>query len=47
MMKKTVRINVFGMHCASCAINIEHSLKKEDGIISANINYASEKGQIE
>ncbi len=41
MEKKTLKIT--GMHCASCAINIEHVLGKEAGIKSANINFASEK----
>jgi len=31
------------MHCASCATNIENVLKKEGGIKSANVNFASEK----
>ncbi len=35
------------MHCASCAINIENILKKEKGIKSANVNFASEKLYLE
>ena len=38
-----ITVQIFGMHCASCAANIEHALKKQEGMISANVNYASEK----
>lgn len=36
-------LKVKGMHCASCAAIIENALKKEGGIKSANVNFASEK----
>jgi len=35
------------MHCASCAQTIEKALKHEFGIISANVNIATEKATIE
>jgi Cu+-exporting ATPase len=35
------------MHCASCAANIEHALKKEAGVSSANVNFAVEKLYLE
>ena len=35
------------MHCASCAANIENALKKETGVKSANVNFASEKLYLE
>ena len=35
------------MHCASCAANIEHALRKEAGIKSANVNFAVEKLYLE
>jgi Cu+-exporting ATPase len=41
-MAKTT-FNLSGMHCASCALNIEKGLKNEPGIISATVNFASEK----
>jgi len=44
-MKKIFQIS--GMHCASCAANIENTLKKEEGIKSASVNYASDKARIE
>ena len=36
-----------GMHCASCAITIEKSLKKLKGVSNANVNFASEKAMVE
>ena len=35
------------MNCASCAANIEHILRKKSGIISANVNFAMEKLNLE
>jgi len=35
------------MHCASCALTIEKSLKKIDGVKSANVNFATEKAVVE
>ncbi len=44
-MKKSIRIG--GMDCASCAINIERSLKKVAGVQSVNVNFASGKALVE
>ncbi|PIP16067.1 MAG: copper-translocating P-type ATPase [Candidatus Portnoybacteria bacterium CG10_big_fil_rev_8_21_14_0_10_43_39] len=46
MIQKTI-LTISGMHCASCAANIENALKQEAGIKSANINFASEKLYLE
>ncbi|MBP7928046.1 copper-translocating P-type ATPase [Patescibacteria group bacterium] len=35
------------MHCASCAAIIEKTLKKQDGVASCQVNYGTEKAQIE
>jgi len=45
-MKKTT-LQITGMHCASCAQNIEKNLKKLDGVQSASVNFASEKALVE
>ncbi len=45
-MEKTI-LKISGMHCASCAVNIENALKKEEGIKSANVNFAAEKLYLE
>ncbi len=40
-------LNILGMHCASCVANIERGIGKEKGILSANVNLATEKAYIE
>ena len=44
-MKTTFLIH--GMHCASCAINIEHTLLKIAGVKSAEVNYALGRATVE
>ena len=46
-MNKKINLSISGMHCASCAANIEHELKGHDGIKSINVNFASEKLTVE
>jgi len=38
---------IHGMHCASCGANIENALKKEGGVKSVNVNFATEKAYLE
>ncbi len=44
---KKLKVSISGMHCASCAANIEKALKKTEGVISANVNFATEKATVE
>ncbi len=44
---KKIILKIEGMHCASCAVSIENVLKKEQGILSANVNFASENLYLE
>ena len=44
---KTITFDITGMHCASCAIKNEESLKKLKGVKSASVNYAIHKGSVE
>ncbi len=44
MKKETIKIT--GMHCAACATNISKDLQKQDGVKSADVNYATEKAVI-
>ncbi|MBU2638630.1 MAG: cadmium-translocating P-type ATPase [Nanoarchaeota archaeon] len=44
-MKKDIQIA--GMHCASCALNIERNLNKLNGVKKANVNFATEKATVE
>ena len=45
-MKKT-SLKIKGMHCATCAMNIESALKEAKGISSAQVNFSMEKAAIE
>ncbi|MFA5894067.1 MAG: heavy metal translocating P-type ATPase, partial [Candidatus Margulisiibacteriota bacterium] len=38
---------IAGMHCASCVTSIENALRGFRGVISANVNFASEKATVE
>jgi len=40
-------MQIKGMHCASCAVNIEKKLRAADGVSKANVNYANEKAYVE
>lgn len=42
-----VKIEIVGMHCASCAFNVERSLKKIPGVKSANVSLLLKKGTAE
>ncbi len=38
---------VTGMSCASCALNVERTLKRQPGIVSASVNYANASAVVE
>ncbi len=40
-------LNIGGMTCASCSAAVERALKKRPGVISANVNLASETARVE
>jgi Cu+-exporting ATPase len=44
---KKITLKILGMHCTSCVLNIENTLKKEEGIKSASVNFATEKVYLE
>lgn len=43
---KTEKLAIGGMHCASCVLKIETDLKKLNGVQKADVNFATEKGQV-
>lgn len=45
-MEKII-LKISGMHCAACVLNIENALKKETGVKSASVNFATEKAYVE
>jgi len=44
---KKIRLTIEGMHCASCASNIERALKKIKSIKSASVSVMTKKAIIE
>jgi Cu+-exporting ATPase len=44
---KQLKLTIEGMHCASCATNIERALKKLKGVKSATVSLMTHKGLVE
>lgn len=42
-----VKLKIEGMHCTSCAMNIDGELEELDGVISASTTYASAQTKIQ
>ncbi|PIU14432.1 MAG: heavy metal translocating P-type ATPase [Hadesarchaea archaeon CG08_land_8_20_14_0_20_51_8] len=47
MVKRSVTLEIEGMDCAHCAIAIEKSLGKLEGVIEASVSFATEKAIVE
>jgi Cu+-exporting ATPase len=45
--KKKAEIKISGMHCASCALNVEKSLQGLEGVGEAQVNFGTEKATVE
>lgn len=45
-VNKNISLSLSGMHCASCALIIEKSLRKTPGVARANVNFAAEKASV-
>ncbi len=46
MAARTLSLPVTGMSCASCAGSIERGLTKLDGIVQAQVNFATERAEV-
>ncbi len=44
---KKIKMEISGMHCASCAANIERSLKKIGGVKGVTVSLLLKKGTVE
>lgn len=44
---KKLKLTIQGMHCSSCASNVERSLKSVKGISSASVSAITNKGFVE
>lgn len=41
------KLTIMGMHCSSCAMNIEKSLRKVNGISNVSVSLLTKKGFVE
>ena len=46
MERQSVQLPLGGMSCVNCAMNIERSLNKLDGVLQANVNFAAESATV-
>ena len=46
MILKKAEIKISGMHCASCALNVEKSLNDLEGVDEAKVNFGTEKATV-
>ncbi len=44
---KKIKLTIDGMHCASCAVNVEKSLKRVAGVKEASVSLMLKKGRVE
>ncbi len=44
---KQITLHISGMHCASCAVNINKALLKSEGIENSNVNFSTSKATVE
>lgn len=44
---KKIKLKIEGMHCTSCAMNIDGELEDTDGVKSSNTNYARQSTEVE
>jgi Cu+-exporting ATPase len=47
MSKKKVIFQIGGMHCTSCAKNIENSIKSLNGVYGVDVNFSASKASVE
>jgi P-type Cu+ transporter len=41
-----IKLNIFGMHCTSCAMNIDGELEDTEGVKEAKTNYAKQVTEV-
>ena len=44
---KKIKLKINGMHCTSCAMNIDFDLEDLDGVKAARTNYVKEETEVE
>ncbi|MDZ7757953.1 copper ion binding protein [Rhodohalobacter sp.] len=43
----SVTFQIGGMHCTGCSSAVEKAIKKQDGVVNANVNLAAEKAFVD
>lgn len=46
MKKTTVTLHIIGMHCVSCAMNIDFTLEDLEGVKDVHTDYARQKSTV-
>jgi Cu+-exporting ATPase len=46
-MARTARLDIRGMSCANCSGTVEDALSELDGVLSVNVNFATDEGTVE
>ncbi|MCC6799434.1 MAG: heavy metal translocating P-type ATPase, partial [Anaerolineae bacterium] len=44
--EQTLDLPIMGMDCVNCAQSVERALRKVDGVVGANVNFASERATV-
>lgn len=44
---KNLKLKISGMHCTSCAMNIDFDLEDLEGVKTAKTNYAKQETEVE
>lgn len=44
---KKIKLKIDGMHCTSCAMNIDGELEDTEGVKQSNTNYAKQSTEVE
>jgi len=47
MDTRTAQLNITGMSCANCSATVGEALEGLDGVVEANVNYATDEGSVE
>lgn len=47
LQRQLLSFHVSGMHCASCASNVQRGLGKTEGVLSSNVNYGNHQATLE
>lgn len=42
-----IKLKIDGMHCSSCALNIDFDLEDLEGVKSSKTNYAKQESEVE